>query len=53
VRDNITGAFVPVFVDDDHYTADNVQAAVELALAPIRAIAQLGQAPAPAAPANG
>lgn len=45
VRDNVTGTILTVFVDEDHYTVDNVRAAVENALAPIREVAALGRKP--------
>lgn len=43
VHDSVTGAYVPVFVDDAHFTAENMDAAIREALAPIRATAQLGR----------
>lgn len=50
VRDNVTGTIVPVFVDDDHYSPENVQQLIEAALVPVRQIAGLGiSSPPPAA----
>ena len=49
VRDSITGTFVPVFVDDGHYTPENVRTYIEAALVPVRAVATLGQSSQPAA----
>lgn len=43
-RDSVTGTIVPVFIADTYYTVDNVKAAIEHALGPIRAVAQLGRA---------
>lgn len=49
VQDAETGTIVPVFVDDEHFTVDGVRSLIEAALAPIRAVAQLGGRPAPPA----
>lgn len=46
VRDNVTGTVLPVFVDDEHYSADNARILIEAALEPIRQIAGLGATPA-------
>lgn len=42
VRDNVTATVVPVFVDDEHYTAGGVAQAIEAALAPVREVHSLG-----------
>lgn len=47
-RDSITGTIGSVFVANDVHTVDNVRAAIENALVPIRQIAQLGTPPKPA-----
>lgn len=45
VHDSVTGMIVPVFVPDAKYTVDGTRTMIEAALAPVRAIAQLGSAP--------
>lgn len=42
IHDSVTGAYVQVFLDDAHFTAENMDKAIREALAPIRATYQLG-----------
>ena len=49
VRDGVTGGILSVFIPEDVFTPDNARTAIEAALAPYRAVAQIGHNPAPAA----